>query len=82
MKLAITLLILGVIFASAGLGLRQSGIRQQTIIEYGIPLYGEQALQKGAAQESSGLGLLSLGSGLFVCGIIIMVVKRGPKNKQ
>jgi hypothetical protein len=82
MKLGIALLILGVIFASAGLGLRQSGIRQQTTGLFGIPLYGEQALQRGATQESIGLGLLGLGGGLFVSGIIITIVRRQSKDKQ
>jgi hypothetical protein len=65
MKLGIVILILGVIFASIGLGLRQSGVLQQT----NLPLLGIQALQRGIKQESTGIGLLVFGGCLTIGGV-------------
>jgi len=89
MKSAITLQISGVVFASAGLALRVSGLRMENLAKDQLNAGGgltailretEGSLQHnamvGANIESTGVGLLTLGCGLLVIGILLLVVKR------
>jgi|WetSurMetagenome_2_1015567.scaffolds.fasta_scaffold981474_2 hypothetical protein len=76
MKLSIAFLVLGVIFVAVGLGLRQYGVSQHLIAFNNTMLI--QSIQK----ESVGIGLLALGSGLFISGIVIVILKRKSKDKS
>jgi hypothetical protein len=78
MKLLLGLLIMGAVLIGGGVGLRQSGIRMQTA-EY-QKTYGTLALSKGVTQEAAGLGLISLGSGLMICGVVFMILERHSKD--
>jgi hypothetical protein len=85
MRLGIVL-VLCVILISIGLGLRQSGIRQQeaasATISGNLLIHDENKYSSGVAQESWGIGFLACGGGFFIIWVVAMILDRKPKDKQ
>ena len=92
MKQAITLQIIGVLFTSAGLALRVSGIRILSLANNQLNAGGgltallrdteaslQQKVMMGSNIEATGIGFTALGAGLFLIGIILLLVRRTSK---